>query len=117
MKHNEVVIDTNVVTGMMGSHDTPTGYYMVRKANKQRERTLRGTNDNGSKYSSYVEYWMPFITSRGIGFHDASWRSSDEFNDSTYTYDGSHGCVNMPSNQAKKLYKAITYDEDVIIRE
>lgn len=117
MKHNEVVVDTHVVTGMMDNHDTPVGYYVVRKANKQRGRTLRGTNDNGSKYSAYVEYWMPFITSRGIGFHDASWRSSDEFNDSTYMYDGSHGCVNMPSSEAKKLYRALTYDEDVIIRD
>ncbi len=117
MKNNEIVVDTNVVTGMMGSHDTPIGYYMVRKDNKQRSRTLRGTNDNGSKYSAYVEYWMPFITSRGIGFHDASWRDSDEFNDSTYIYDGSHGCVNMPSSKAKKLYNAITRDEDVIVRE
>ncbi len=117
MKHNEVIVDTNVVTGMMGKHDTPVGYYVVRKANKQRGRTLRGTNDNGTKYSAYVEYWMPFITSRAIGFHDASWRSSDEFNDSTYTYNGSHGCVNMPSSAAKKLYNAITYDEDVIVRD
>ena len=117
MKHNEVVVNTSVVTGMMDKHDTPVGYYTVRKANKQRGRTLRGTNDNGSKYSAYVEYWMPFITSRGIGFHDASWRGSSEFNDSTYMYDGSHGCVNMPSSEAKKLYKALTYDEDVIVRD
>lgn len=117
MKHNEVVVDTSVVTGMMDNHDTPVGYYVIRKANKQRGRTLRGTNDDGSKYSAYVEYWMPFITSRGIGFHDASWRGSSEFNDSTYMYDGSHGCVNMPSSEARKLYRALTYDEDVIIRE
>lgn len=117
IKNNSVVVDTSVVTGMLGKHDTPVGYYMIRKANKQRGRTLRGTNDNGTKYAAYVEYWMPFITSRGIGFHDASWRGSSEFNDSTYTYDGSHGCVNMPSSAAKKLYNAITYDEDVIVRE
>ena len=117
-KHNEVVVDTNIVTGMQNDHDTPTGYYLLNKANKQRGKTLKGYNDDGSKYSAYVEYWMPFINDRGIGFHDASWRSSDEFNNETYTYDGSHGCVNMPSSAAKKLYKSLTYKkEDVIVRD
>ena len=116
LKNKELILDTHVVTGMNDKHDTPTGYYIVKKDNKQKERTLRGTNDNGTKYAAYVDYWMPFITSRGIGFHDASWRDEDEFNDSTYIYDGSHGCVNMPFDAAKTLYKAITYDEDVIIR-
>ena len=116
-KHNEVIIDTNVVTGMKNNHDTPTGYYIVKKYNKQRHRTLKGKNDDGTDYEAYVDYWMPFITERSIGFHDASWREEDEFNDSTYIYDGSHGCVNMPFDAAKALYKAITYDEDVIIRK
>lgn len=116
-KHNELIIDTNVVTGMKNSHDTPIGYYMLRKYNKERNRTLRGRNDNGTKYEAYVDYWMPFITDRGIGFHDADWRSGDEFGGSTYIYDGSHGCVNMPHSAAKNLYRAITYDEDVIIRK
>ncbi|MEE3344198.1 MAG: L,D-transpeptidase family protein [Bacilli bacterium] len=117
MKHNQIVVDTNIVTGMLGKHDTPVGYYVIKKANRERGRTLRGYNDDGTKYAAYVNYWMPFITSRSIGFHDASWRSSSEFNNSTYTYDGSHGCVNMPSSAAKKLYYAITYDEDVIVRD
>lgn len=116
-KHNELILDTKVVTGMKNNHDTPVGYYIIRKNNKERSRTLRGRNDNGSEYQAYVDYWMPFITSRGIGFHDASWRSGDEFGGSTYIYDGSHGCVNMPHDAAKALYRAITYDEDVIIRK
>ncbi len=106
----------NVVTGMLNKHDTPIGNYVLKKNNLQRGRILRGTNDNGSKYSSYVEYWMPFIINRGIGFHDASWRSSSEFNKNQYTYDGSHGCVNMKTLDAKKLYENILNDTAVIIQ-
>ena len=52
---------------------------------------------------------MPFITSRGIGFHDATWRSNSQFyNKDTYLTNGSHACVNMPHSNAKQLYNLIT---------
>lgn len=116
-KNKKVILDTNVVTGMKNKHDTPVGHYTLRYANKVAGKTLRGKNDNGTSYASYVDYWMPFITDRGIGFHDATWRSESEFNDSTYIYDGSHGCVNMIPGQAQKLYKSIKKDTDVIIKK
>ena len=106
-----------VVTGMKGSHDTPTGKYTLKKSSLARAQTLRGTNDDGSKYASYVEYWMPFILSRGIGFHDASWRNVSEYNDSQYKNDGSHGCINMQREDAKRLYQSIKKDTAVIIRK
>ena len=59
--------------------------------------------DDGSRYASYVEYWMPF--NGGIGFHDASWRSI--FGGNIYLTNGSHGCVNMPRNSAEILYDYI----------
>ena len=101
---------------MKGSHDTPIGRYVLRTTNLKRSITLRGVNDNGSSYASYVEYWMPFIMGRGIGFHDASWRSNKEYTNNRYTYDGSHGCVNMKTESAKKLYNNITSDTLVIIQ-
>lgn len=116
-KSNKTVLKTNVVTGTKGVHDTPTGRYTLKVANLQRDRTLRGKNDDGSDYASYVEYWMPFITERGIGFHDASWRSSSEFTSSRYTYNGSHGCVNLKTKAAKRLYNNITSDTVVIIKK
>lgn len=116
-KNKKVIMDTSVVTGMKNKHDTPVGYYTLRYANKVSGKTLRGKNDNGTSYASYVDYWMPFITDRGIGFHDATWRSESEFNDSTYIYDGSHGCVNMIPGQAQKLYKSIKKDTTVIVRK
>ncbi len=115
-KNNKIVLRTSVVTGMKGSHDTPIGRYVLRTTNLKRSITLRGVNDNGSSYASYVEYWMPFIMGRGIGFHDASWRSNKEYTNNRYTYDGSHGCVNMKTESAKKLYNNITSDTLVIIQ-
>ncbi len=116
-KNKKVILDTNVVTGFKNKHDTPDGHYVLYVSNKEVDRTLRGYNDDGSRYESPVDYWMPFITSRGIGFHDASWRSEDEFNDSTYIYDGSHGCVNMMHDDAKLLYNKLNKDTDVIVKE
>lgn len=107
---------TNVVTGNKNNHDTPIGSYTLHAANLAKNVELKGTNDNGSKYSSRVDYWMPFITNRGIGFHDASWREKEEFNSKTYEGHGSHGCVNMQHEAAEKLYDSITSDVNVVVR-
>ena len=116
-KDGDLFINTTVVTGRLNKHDTPVGHFILNSSNKQRNRTLRGTNDDGSKYAAHVDYWMPFITSRAIGFHDASWRSNKEFNKETYKTNGSHGCVNMKSNDAKNLYNNISGKIDVIIKK
>ena len=57
----------------------------------------------GEGYASPVKFWMPF--NGGIGFHDASWRSS--FGGSIYKSGGSHGCVNMPYDKAKELFENV----------
>ena len=111
------ILTAPVVTGNKGNHDTPIGKYVLYVSNLQRNQILRGTNDNGTKYESYVDYWMPFIMDRGIGFHDATWRSSSEFNQTTYLGSGSHGCVNMQYNDAKILYNSITENTAVIIQK
>lgn len=108
---------TRVVTGNKGNHDTPVGSYVLNPANFQKATYLRGTNDDGSKYASYVDYWMPFITDRGIGFHDASWRTYDQFTTATYKGSGSHGCVNMQHEAAEKLFTSITETVNVVVRK
>jgi peptidoglycan hydrolase-like protein with peptidoglycan-binding domain len=112
-KNGKIVLDTSVVTGTLGKHDTPKGHYTLNVANKVKGKTLRGTNDDGSTYASYVNYWMPFITSRGIGFHDASWRSN--FGGKIYQSSGSHGCINMPTEAAASLYSLTTSNTDVVV--
>lgn len=98
----ECILETDCVTGSVaGGYSTPTGIYYLTY--KDRGATLRGYNSDGSRYASYVEYWMPF--NGGIGFHDASWRSS--FGGEIYKTNGSHGCVNMPKNAAEILFNYI----------
>ena len=48
-----------------------------------------------------VNYWLAFIGGT-YGFHDATWRG--EFGGYIYTWDGSHGCVNLPLWAAETLY-------------
>lgn len=113
-KDGKLKLEAPVITGRNGNngtiaHKTPTGKYLFYKSNKKTPAVLRGTSDDGSRYERPVDYWMPFITSRGIGFHDASWRSNSQFYDkNTYLTNGSLGCVNMTSGNAKQLFDLIT---------
>ncbi len=85
-----------VVTGNQArGNATPTGTYKIM--NKLRNVILRGED-----YESPVSYWMG-VTPTGIGFHDASWRSS--FGGSIWKTNGSHGCINMPTGRIPELYK------------
>lgn len=64
--------------------------------------TLKGTNDNGTKYETPVAYWMPFVGNL-IGLHDAAWQTS--FGGTRYKDGaGSHGCVNLPVDKAAELH-------------
>lgn len=91
----ELVLETDVVTGDTGKRrGTPTGVYYVY--NMERNRTLRGTG-----YTSFVKYWMPI--NGGVGIHDASWRRS--FGGEIYKTDGSHGCINTPTDVMGELYE------------
>ena len=103
-KKDKLAWESDCVTGNLAdNHATPTGIYVVN-SNKGTNQTLLGFDENGDgepDYKSYVSYWIPFIDN-AIAFHDASWRSS--FGGDIYTYNGSHGCVNLPTDKAKSLY-------------
>ncbi len=92
-KDGKMVLETDCVTGNSArGYDTPEGVYGITY--KQRNATL-----NGENYSTPVDYWMPF--NKNIGLHDASWRSS--FGGELYKTSGSHGCVNLPPEDAKRI--------------
>lgn len=114
-KDNETILTAKVVTGQYGRHDTPLGNYTLYTGDKETNRYLRGYNDDGSRYNSYVNYWMPF--NGGVGFHDATWRSSSEFTKTRYKEKGSHGCVNMKLADAKVLYTNTTSNTAVTVRQ
>ena len=104
-KNGELVVSSQCVTGCISKgHGTPTGVYSIFSRDK--DRYLRGDG-----YKSWVNFFIPF--NGGIGFHDASWRST--FGGNIYLYSGSHGCINMPYSAAKKLYENVTLDEKVIV--
>ncbi len=108
---------TDVVTGNIGAHETPVGTYNLNRNYFGYHTYLEGNNDDGSRYKAYVEYWMPFILSSGIGFHDASWRPSTDYTKDQYKGNGSHGCVNMQTDAAKKLYNGNYNNLTVIVRK
>jgi hypothetical protein len=107
--HNyELVMDTDVVTGLPTSErETRRGIYAIDA--KKEHATLGRLDVQG--YASPVDYWAPFDGGRGL--HDAPWRSS--FGGDIYLSDGSHGCVNIPSQNMAAIYNAIEIGNAVII--
>ncbi|MBR3646648.1 MAG: L,D-transpeptidase/peptidoglycan binding protein [Lachnospiraceae bacterium] len=67
----------------------------------------------GETYESTVAYWMPF--NDDIGLHDAIWKT--QFGSNFYKKEGSHGCVNLPYNTAKKIYGLVEKNTPVIVYE
>jgi len=112
-KNGQCVLQSDCVSGKMtNDRYTPAGTYYIYS--KERNRVLRGTKDPATgkyPYESPVSYWMPF--NKGIGFHDANWRSS--FGGNLYVSGGSHGCVNLPVNFAGTMYNTITTGMPVVV--
>lgn len=108
-KDGEVVLQTDIVSGKPTTV-TPKGVFYVWK--KERNSTLRGTNDDGTKYATPVDYWLP-IDWTGVGIHDANWQPN--FGGNLWQTAGSHGCVNTPPNVMKTLYEKIEVGTPVIV--
>lgn len=111
-KDGELLIDSKCVTGkMVKSRYTPAGIFKL--VSKTSPKTLRGPKkaDGSYEWESDVTYWMPF--NGGIGLHDATWRSS--FGGTIYKNSGSHGCVNLPFDVAKKIYNNIEVGTPIIV--
>ena len=97
-----IALETVVVTGLPDAkHATPAGVYSILY-----------TETGKPIYESYVRYWMPF-TYQGHGFHDADWQTA--FGGSRYQSYGSHGCVNMPVDQAGALFNMLSAGTPVVL--
>lgn len=96
----QLVLETDIVTGKR----TPEGVNYIY--NKQRNRVLRGPG-----YASPVKYWMP--VKGAIGIHDANWRS--EFGGEIYKTNGSHGCINTPTEIMAQLYDSAEIGTPVVM--
>ena len=103
-----IKLQTPCVTGLAnGRRNTPYGTFKI--LTKTPGKRLRGKT-----WNCWVNRWMRF-TNSSIGLHDASWRSS--FGGEIYKTNGSHGCVNLPTEAAYQLYDLVNIDTTVIVHE
>ncbi len=96
----EEIVSTDCVSGdmMNAERSTPAGTYTLYY--KESPSVLE---DEKKTYRTEVTYWMPF--NDGIGLHDATWRGS--FGGNINQSNGSHGCINLPLDAARKIYENI----------
>lgn len=100
----ELQLDSDIVSGKISNgNGSPDGVFKI--VYKQSPATLVGED-----YESDVTYFMPFAYN--VGIHDASWRN--KFGGEIYKRSGSHGCINVPGDIAKKLYKALDIGTPVV---
>lgn len=112
VRKGKVAVHLNdVVTGPEDKGNaTPKGVWYIMY--KESPSVLRGYNDDGSKYASKVQYWMPFTLS-GCGLHDASWRN--DWSKSAYLTGGSHGCVNIRPAEIRSVWNNVLTNDAVIV--
>ena len=109
-RNGECIVSCGVVSGCVANNTrTPTGNFTIFAKNT--DRYLNGSNVDGSRYRSWVSYFMPF--SGGCGIHDATWRSS--FGGDQYLYNGSHGCVGVSLSNAKTIYNNVSVGTHVVV--
>lgn len=98
-KNGVLVTETDIISGLpVDGRETYRGAWPI--AYKASPFTL---SSDVYGYDTTVTYWMPFVY--GQGLHDASWQTN--FGGDTYKTKGSHGCINLPSDQAKIIYETI----------
>lgn len=110
-KEGELIFSSPCVTGsrLTGTVTDVGAYYIL---NKVRNVVLKGENADGSEYENFVSYWLG-VNWSGEGFHDATWRST--FGGDIWTYNGSHGCINMPPSNMPDLYEKAEVDIPVAV--
>ncbi|GEM_PF-1937945 len=106
-KDHQLMAEGDICSGDVPTGcSTPDGLYTIKSM--ETDRWL-----NGADYHDWVSYWMPF--NGGIGIHDATWRSADEFGGEVYLTAGSHGCINTPLELAKQIFENVEEGTYVIL--
>ncbi len=102
----EKILDSDIVSGNENKgNGTPVGVFPILYT--QRNAVLKGAD-----YRSNVSYWMPFVGN--VGLHDAIWRHG-KFGKKIYLRSGSHGCVNLPPETAKRIFPYVKKGTPVIV--
>ena len=102
---NKKVLSSPVVTG---KDSTPSDIGLFEINTMQRDVNLVGDD-----YDVNVDYWMHYYD--GEGLHDASWR--DSFGGNIYHDGGSHGCINLPTEVASKVYSYMNVGDKVLVKK
>lgn len=112
-ENNEIIWESDCVSGNTSqNHGTVLGVFFVQeKASPMKLIGLDYDNDGFPDYETDVTFWMPF--DGGYGLHDATWRGA--FGGNIYTYDGSHGCINLPYSAAQQLYNIVNVGDVVVV--
>ena len=104
-KDGVVVLTSPCVTGTPSTgNSTPKGVFQI--LNKTPGKYLTGPS-----WHVWVNRWMRFTGA--VGLHDANWRSN--FGGTIYQSNGSHGCVNLPSDVASQLYDMVDVGTAVVV--
>ena len=102
----------NRFSKLLGHEGSVIGGHWALKLDKKILNKARNTTLKGEDYESFVQYWMGY--GGGYGLHDASWRRV--FGTQDYKWNGSHGCINMPTAAAKKLYGMVEVGTPLYIK-
>ncbi len=110
---NNVIWESDCVSGNpIYGGGTDTGvFFIYMKSNPMELVGLDYNGDGEPDYRTWVTYWMPF--DGGEGLHDMATRYA--FGGSIFTYDGSHGCVNLPYYAAEELYGLTNVGDCVVV--
>lgn len=104
-KDGELIIRTDIVTGMKDT-EFATRHGLFKIIGHLRDQELK-------EYDAFVSYWMTVTPDYEVGIHDADWRS--EFGGDVYSYNGSHGCINVPPSVMPSLFEAVADETPVIM--
>lgn len=108
IRDGKVAFSCRCISGKpVPGRETQKGAWFIKEHNEK--RTLIGED-----YETPVDWWVR-ITWTGTGFHSAPWQSWSSWSETRYITNGSHGCLNLAPEDAKKVYEMTKYMEAVFI--
>jgi len=100
------VFQTTSVTGAPATPTTNGTYYIYLRYTLQ---TMRGHNADGTPYTTPNVPWVSYFDG-SQALHGAYWRS-------TFGYQASHGCVNLPVPDAKYIFDWAPLGTKVVVHD
>ena len=122
---NGKLVRSFYITSGQYAKPSPPGFWYVFV--RESPTVFKSSEPKGSAFwypNTNINFAMEYH-SGGYFFHDSWWRANygpgtnfphyDASGDVSFSYDGSHGCINMQEQQAGWLYHNSTYNAQVIL--